>query len=113
MENLFIINQVSYLQWVRRQSESKNGEVSVYITVTCNGQKVQFNSFIRSQEKQWNAKKKQFNGIENEPINAKLRLVISSLQQIELQLSASGQDVTAQSIIQAYQDRLQSKVILT
>jgi integrase len=112
MDNPFIINQVSYLQWVRRQSESKSGEVSVYITVTCNGQKAQFNSFIRGSEKQWNAKKKHFNGIENEPLNAKLKLVISSLQQIELQLSATGQNVTAQSIIQAYQDRLQSKIIL-
>lgn len=111
MDNSFIINQVSYLQWVRRQSESKSGEVSVYITITCNGQKAQFNSFIRGQEKQWNAKKKCFNGNENEPINTKLRLITSTLQQIELQLSANSQEVTAKTIIEAYKSKLDSKVV--
>ncbi|CAH0994412.1 hypothetical protein EMA8858_00521 [Emticicia aquatica] len=111
MDNPFIINQVSYLQWIRRQSESKSGEVAVYITVTCNGQKAQFNSFVKGQEKQWNAKKKCFNGVENEPINAKLRLITSTLQQIELQLSASNQEVTAKTIIEAYKSKLESKVV--
>ena len=111
MDNSFIINQVSYLQWVRRQSESKSGEVSVYITITCNGQKAQFNSFIRGQEKQWNAKKKCFNGNENEPINTKLRLITSTLQQIELQLSANSQEVTAKTIIESYKSKLDSKVV--
>ena len=107
----FIINQVSYLQWVRGQSKSKSGEISVYITVTCNGQKAQFNTFVRGNQKDWNPKKKCFNGIENEPINTKLKLIVSALQKIELQLSASNQEVTAKSIIQAFTNKLESKVV--
>lgn len=108
MDN-FIINQVSYLQWIRRQTKSQNGDVSVYITITCNGEKAQLNTLVKGNVKAWNSKKKCFNGVENEAINKKLSLIISALQSIELQLSVSNKEVTAKAIIEAYTNKLASK----
>lgn len=103
--------KISVLFYLKKSKVLKDGSIPIYLRITVDGQRAEISIQLSVNASNWNSKRGRVKGNLKEAtiINTELDLIYTKLYELNYQMAAKGETITAKRLKDAYTGKAESK----